>query len=192
MKANETMPDEMQDKISETQIENGNESKKLTKQICLKLKSVLSDKELTQNKLGDLTGISTATISKWFTGDSAISLVNLYKVSDALGLSLDWLCGKSDEQFTKTIESDKEACLAFANIYAYISAHYGDDAFIMLDSGSDKGFFYFDTPIFGVFLEGFNQIKGVANVVDRDNYMKIMGSYIDSCIKKAQEYYKKE
>lgn len=192
MKANEPMSDEMQDAISGSLIENGDQSKNLTKQICLKLKSVLNDKELSQNKLGELTGISTATISKWFTGDSAISLLNLYKVSDALGLSLDWLCGKSDEQFTKTIESDKEACLAFANIYAYISAHYGDDAFIMLDSDSDQGFFYFDTPIFDFFLEGFNQIRGVANVVDRDNYMKIMGSYIDSCIKKAQDYYKKE
>lgn len=55
----------------------------------LTLKQWRSVKNMTQEQLSDLTGISMVTISKWENGRGSPTVKNLREVSTALGISMD-------------------------------------------------------------------------------------------------------
>jgi len=68
----------------------------MNNQFSARLNSLRRAKGLTQSQLGELAGISSAVVSKYETGrtpplDAAINIAR------ALGVSLDYLCGLSNE-----------------------------------------------------------------------------------------------
>lgn len=108
MKKGQIMSRNQLEQTTNTQLKNGESVKDLTSEIVRRLRTVLSEKNMSQSRLGEKTGIGKATISKWFTGDSAISLLNLYKVANALDVSIDSLCGLNTKNTQRNIESFKD------------------------------------------------------------------------------------
>lgn len=66
-----------------------------------RLKKARLEKGMTQKELSDLTGISTVMISSYERSDAETgknpSLNNVYLLASALGMSIDWLCGRGEE-----------------------------------------------------------------------------------------------
>lgn len=51
--------------------------------------------ELTHRDWAPLWGVGAATVSRIRTGRSVPSVERLCQIADALGVSVDWLCGRS-------------------------------------------------------------------------------------------------
>jgi len=68
-----------------------------TSQIRAKIKIVRSVKGLSQEKMAELIGIEQTTYSNWETGKIEMTLKNLQRVADALGVPIDDLW--SSDQF---------------------------------------------------------------------------------------------
>ena len=49
---------------------------------------------LSQLELAEQIGVSRQAVSKWETGEAAPDLVKLLALAEALGISLDQLCGR--------------------------------------------------------------------------------------------------
>lgn len=62
-----------------------------------RLKQARNSKELTQKELSDLSGVSTVMISQYERSEISTgknpALNNVYSLANALGVSIDWLCG---------------------------------------------------------------------------------------------------
>lgn len=71
---------------------------------------------LSQEKFGELIGVTQAQISNWITGRRSISLADAVQVSQALGVSLDWLVGLSDERNETLSATDQAAAELFRMI----------------------------------------------------------------------------
>ena len=56
------------------------------------------DKDLSVAKLSDLSGVADCTIHAYECGRSGPGLYNAVRLADALGVSLDWLAGRTDEK----------------------------------------------------------------------------------------------
>lgn len=65
-----------------------------------RIRDARKNKNLTQQRLGDLVGVSKTTVSQWEKGDYAPSGQNLYNLAKALGVSAEWLLsGKGTPDF---------------------------------------------------------------------------------------------
>lgn len=62
-----------------------------------KLKEVLEMKALKLTELSELSGVSLSTLHGWINGAEPKTIAQLKKVSEALNVSLDYLCFGSDE-----------------------------------------------------------------------------------------------
>lgn len=54
------------------------------------------EQSLNQEQLAEKIGVSRQAVSKWETGEASPDLPNLLALADALGVSLDTLCGRAD------------------------------------------------------------------------------------------------
>lgn len=67
---------------------------------CKRLKEARANKKMTQKELSEKTGVSTVMISAYENDDISTgknpALSNVYLLATALGVSIDWLCGLSD------------------------------------------------------------------------------------------------
>ena len=61
-----------------------------------RIKEIRKSKKLTQGELGALVGVSAAAVSQWEIGKSNISYNFAVELSDALGVSVDYLLGKEN------------------------------------------------------------------------------------------------
>lgn len=71
------------------------------------------------NKISRATGISSGNISDWKKGKSAPNLEAITKIADYLGLSVDYLLGRTDEPNDTNTSIDPELAEAlelFANL----------------------------------------------------------------------------
>ena len=64
---------------------------------------------LTQEDLADKVGVSRQSVSKWETGESFPDLPKMLQLSDALGVSLDVLCGKETTDGNNAAKDETEA-----------------------------------------------------------------------------------
>lgn len=53
---------------------------------------------LTQRKLEPIIDVTDKTIREWEKGESEPRLSSLLRIADATGLSLDYICGRTDER----------------------------------------------------------------------------------------------
>jgi transcriptional regulator with XRE-family HTH domain len=63
-----------------------------------RLKRIREARGLSQAGLAEKTGLQPAAVSHFETGNRAPSFENLRKLSDALGVSIDYLLGRIDEE----------------------------------------------------------------------------------------------
>lgn len=56
------------------------------------------DKDLSVAKLADISGVGECTITAYERGRSGPGLYNATLLADALGVSLDWLAGRTDKK----------------------------------------------------------------------------------------------
>lgn len=72
-----------------------------------RLKKARNDKKMTQKQLAEAVGLSTATVSSYEnserTDGKMPTLDKVFAISELLGVSVDWLCGKASDQ-TNTID----------------------------------------------------------------------------------------
>lgn len=57
------------------------------------LKEILKERGISQRQLSEMTGITEATISKYSKGERVPSITNALKISESLGVSIDFLVG---------------------------------------------------------------------------------------------------
>ena len=62
-----------------------------------RLKQARQEKKISQRVLSDLTSINRADIGLYETERKFASFLNLLRIADALNVSLDWLCGRTDK-----------------------------------------------------------------------------------------------
>lgn len=68
-------------------------------------------KKLTQEKLGDLLGISYMTVRRWETGKSNPDIAELQKISNVLDVPIEQLLDKESPESS----SDKDISLSYTN-----------------------------------------------------------------------------
>lgn len=98
MKKGETMPDKQMDNTSDKQVRNGEYAKQLSKQITQRIRKILRERNTTQKALAKDIGVDTSQVSKWMSNENTISTLYLYRISKALNVSMDWLCGNENEE----------------------------------------------------------------------------------------------
>lgn len=62
----------------------------------IRLKKLLDELDIKQNELAEKTGITEATISNYINAKQLPKLGVVEKIADILGVSVDYLLGKSD------------------------------------------------------------------------------------------------
>ena len=70
--------------------------KPISEIISPRLRPLRKQKRLSQEELGKMIGVTKGTISTYESGDREPPLKTLIKIADALDVSLDWLCGRTD------------------------------------------------------------------------------------------------
>jgi transcriptional regulator with XRE-family HTH domain len=64
-----------------------------------RLKTIRTERGLSQEELGDLVGLSKAIISKYESGINTAGIDNAKALSDALNISFNYLVGFSEHRF---------------------------------------------------------------------------------------------
>ncbi len=79
----------------------------MSRSITYRIKELLNEKNISQKRLSEMTGITESAISHYIKGDRVPRGMNLIKISEALGISADSLI-KDDR------EMDKDRDLVYA------------------------------------------------------------------------------
>lgn len=69
----------------------------LRKTISKRLWSILEDQNMTQKELSDASGVTLNTLATILYDKNTCRVTNLVKISKALMVSMDYICGISDE-----------------------------------------------------------------------------------------------
>ena len=72
------------------------------------LMELRSRRRMTQGELAERLGVSRQSVSKWENGESFPDLPKLVQLGDALGVSLDVLCGRKEEEEETDPEQDDQ------------------------------------------------------------------------------------
>ena len=65
-----------------------------------RLEEIRKDKRMKQEDLAQLLGVSTTTISAYERGEMLPKVANLIKLAELLDISIDYLCGVTDEEIS--------------------------------------------------------------------------------------------
>ena len=72
------------------------------------LTELRSNRRMTQGELAERLGVSRQSVSKWENGESFPDLPKLVQLGDALGVSLDVLCGRKESEEETDPEQDDQ------------------------------------------------------------------------------------
>ena len=78
----------------------------------LKLREYRKKSGMTMKRLGELVGASEASISQYETGRVEPDIELMTKIADVLGISVDSLIGRADEQETELPQTSEARILA--------------------------------------------------------------------------------
>ncbi|MDE7194477.1 MAG: helix-turn-helix domain-containing protein [Oscillospiraceae bacterium] len=67
---------------------------------------LLQEQGVTAYRVSKETGVTQTTLSDWKTGRAAPKMATLQKIADYFGVTLDWLCGNSDERSGYSTQPD--------------------------------------------------------------------------------------
>lgn len=86
-----------------------------------RLKEARTDINMTQKELSEISGVSTVMLSAYERNNTQSgknpALNNIYAIATALGVSIDWLCGLSEETY---IVKDKSEVDTESFLYAVV------------------------------------------------------------------------
>ena len=69
----------------------------MRKTISKRLWTILEDQNITQVELAELSGVTPNTLATILYAKNTCRVTNLIKISKALMVSMDYICGMSDE-----------------------------------------------------------------------------------------------
>jgi transcriptional regulator with XRE-family HTH domain len=69
----------------------------MQKSFSQRLKKLRNDKELSQAKLANILNVAQQTVNKWEHEDGEPDIKMLIRLSNFFDVTLDYLCGSSDE-----------------------------------------------------------------------------------------------
>lgn len=82
----------------------GAKVKQITLEIFAKrLKRLREQHNLTTRELGEIVGVSNATISRYETGKRDPDLIVVYKIAQYFGVSVEYLCGEDVNKDVDTL-----------------------------------------------------------------------------------------
>ena len=64
--------------------------------LCNKIAELRADARISQRQLAKEVGTSQANLSRWEKGIIAPSILECWRLADYFGVSIDYLCGRSD------------------------------------------------------------------------------------------------
>lgn len=79
--------------ISNNTFMNNQEENNTSGKFCLRLLETMARRSLNQKELADLTDLSQGAVSKYLRGQALPKSLELYKLSKALGVTMEWLLG---------------------------------------------------------------------------------------------------
>lgn len=90
-----------------------------------RLQQVMQEKDLHQKDIAAQTGWNISTVKQYTSGTRVPGYGNMKKLTDVLGVSSDWLLGRSDfrteeEQLKKTYADPAEANLQFEDAVRHV------------------------------------------------------------------------
>lgn len=97
---------------------NSNEFQISKRKIDMKnLKAIRERKDISQIKLGHLVGVSTSSIESYEQGVRIPSLPVIYRLSEVLGCSIDYLVGRNNElnKYFSLSDNDKQQVIELIN-----------------------------------------------------------------------------
>ncbi|MDF2544763.1 MAG: putative HTH-type transcriptional regulator [Herbinix sp.] len=171
-------------------------------------------RNMTQEQLANVVGVSSQAVSKWECEDTIPDGTLFIPIADALGISLDRLCGHDkvyesdtyygilrlieDTPYEKRMEKAREICWhtqkGLFNVYVQADYEYQPNELNNTDGSSsvanDTGFTYIsnrsELPFYSVFPE---PEKGYRNVLTYDEkYRELFEAFSDSYVLKAFFY----
>lgn len=77
----------------------------------IRLKQVRLSKGISQQKLGDMLGLSKQAINNYESGANTPGHATFIKLADELGVSLDFLTGRSNSKHCSVLEEDAHPLL---------------------------------------------------------------------------------
>lgn len=80
----------------------------IEKVFAVNLKKIRKQKDMTQNELAQKSGVSIGTISSYESGIKSPSLLIVAKLAEALGVSIDELCGFNKGLISETGKGEKK------------------------------------------------------------------------------------
>lgn len=84
------------------------------------ISKIRKEKELTQQQLGDILGVSSKTISKWETGNSIPDITILKRISQEFNITIDELLTGEIKKYQKTIKAKFISLIFFLMVLAII------------------------------------------------------------------------
>ena len=103
---------------------------KINDDISKNIKKYRKLNKMTQKRLGELVGVSTAAVSNWETGSNSIDIDSLFKVCQALNVPLSTMTDSSDDFPISTLERELVEAFRMANHWQRLSIvqilDYGD------------------------------------------------------------------
>ena len=75
-----------------------------------RLKTIRNTYQFTVNDAAALCGVGKSAVNYWENGKRIPAINGLYGIATAYGVSIDWLCGMSDEQYTTASVACGEKC----------------------------------------------------------------------------------
>lgn len=82
-------------------------------EIIVNIVTLMKEKHISQRQLSDMTGIPKSTIGDNLANNSKLSAINLYKIAEALGVSVEYIRfgyepRKNDNKLSKIVEQLNE------------------------------------------------------------------------------------
>ena len=152
-----------------------------------RLKKARSEKELTQKQLADAVGVAATTIS-YYEKNSETSdrktpaLDKVYAISEVLGVSVDWLCGKGD---SATPITGNGYCYTAANELRFISCLLAD---FELETRADSGIMLLGANKDGRYIIAVSKIYAAIQAMKQAG---MSGKYTEAVVNSIIDRYEK-
>jgi transcriptional regulator with XRE-family HTH domain len=76
-----------------------------------RIAAIRKEMKISQEKMGELANVSQRTVAFWESGERMPSHATISALADRLGLSVDYLLGRTDQKATKKQPADNDELL---------------------------------------------------------------------------------
>ena len=99
-----------------------------------RMKQKRNEKQISLRELASKTGMSATTISSYERGTKSPSLNNIINIANYLDVSIDWLCGREEEENPKNLKDIIEILLKLTKYFIVEAPDSREDFLLCFDT----------------------------------------------------------